>query len=116
MTAPKPKIIKVMLELEEKEYDEYFRIPKADYKEKTDKYRSNTDTWRDQMAEKKHFRVIGIQKSQRIEQLYSENLELKKNTKDYVESLKMDCPECGFEGMSIKLDYEVMYKWKEKGE
>ena len=116
MPEKKVRIIKIMLELTEDEYDQYFRIPKAEYKEKTDKYRSNTDTWRDQMAESKHYKVTGIQKSQRIEQQYTENLELKDTTKKYVENLKMKCDECGNESMTIKLDYDVMFGWKDKNE
>jgi len=112
MTKPVPKIVKITLELSEDEYFEHFEKRKMEYREKTGKYRSNTDVWRDQMAELKHYKITGIQKSQRIEQQYSENLELKKNVKDYVESLKMKCPKCGNEGMTIKLDYDVMMGWK----
>jgi len=113
MTKPKPKIIKITIELGEMDYNKYFEIPKSIYREKTGKYRSNSDTFLDHMAEKEHYQIINEQKSQRIEQQYSENLELKKDTKEYVESLKFKCEKCGNEGMSQKLDYAAMYGWKE---
>ena len=116
MTKPVPKIVKITLELTEDEYFENFEKAKMEYREKTGKYRSNTDVWRDQIEEKKHYRITGLQKSQRIEQQYTENLELKADTKRYVESLKMTCPKCGCTDMGIKLDYEAMFGWKDKDE
>jgi len=112
MTKPVPKTVKITLELDEDEYKKYFEIPKAEYKDKTDKYRSNSDTWRDQMEGLEHYKITGMQKSQKIEQQYTENLELKKDTKEYVESLKMICPKCGCTDMGIKLDYGAMFGWK----
>lgn len=105
--------IKIMLELEEDEYEKYFNLPKAEFKEKTGKYRNNTDVWRDQMAAKEQYERLSVEKSQKIELLFLEKTKLMDDVKQYIESQQMVCPKCGHKGMSIKLDYDVLAGWRD---
>lgn len=104
--------LRVMIELTEDEYVKYFKNPKEEYKSKTGKHRTITEIWQDQITAKEQYEKLNEEKSNKIELLFNEKSQLMDDIKKYVESAKMTCSECGHQGMSIKLDYEILAGWK----